>query len=414
MQIEMPQVEMPVVQEMQMELANGLAQMQASRAAGKPVVWRSLLLPREIFQAMDVVTVYGDLLGGNIGVFGQSGKYCKMAEEAGISRDVCAVHRCTLGLAFAGGNDPLFELAFAPPDLVIGSNFPCMSYSKSSLHVAQRYNVPYHFIDAPINTWGDQIPDYAVKYYADQLRGAIDFLQEHGYKFDMERLKEEVAFTKALNTLLEEIDAYKGAVPAPMKPYDSAMAATTPLQTTDKKRMLGLFERLRDELRDRVERGVGIVEDERLRLMWIGNPPIVDFNVLSYPEKHGVVIAKGLLELLTGFNLDPELIDPENPLESIARAHLLSPANPTHHGMLNYILKSIRQYKIDGIIAVVKRSCGHLPGSIRLSKDEIYERTGVPTVVFNCEGSDDREYDPAEARANIDTFIETLLARKKG
>ncbi len=414
MDIEIPEVEMSVVAQMQEEIANGYVKMQNLRAEGKPIVWRSLLIPREIFQAMDVATVCGDLLGGNIGVFGQSGKYCQIAEEAGLSRDVCAVHKSTLGLAFVDGKDDLFSLGFAPPDLVIGCNFPCMSYSKSSLNIARKYNAPYYFIDAPINTWKDEIPDHAIKYYVSQLQGVIDILQEYGYTFDMDRLKEEVAFTKILNTLLEEIDTYKRAVPAPMKPYDSAMAATMPLQISDKTRTLELFTKLRDELKHRVENGIGIVEIEKLRLMWIGNPPIVDFDLLSYPEKHGAVIAKSLLELLTGFTLDPDLIDPENPLDSIARAHLYSPANPTHHGMLKYFLQQIENYKIDGIISVVKRSCGHLPGSIRLSKDEIYEKTGVPTIVFNCEGSDSREYDADDARANIDTFVETLLTRKEG
>jgi len=412
MEIEIPQVENPVVEEMQLEIANGFVRMQEQRAEGKPVVWRSLLVPAEIFRAMDVATVYPDLLGGNIGVFGQSGKYCQIAEENGLSRDICAVHRCTLGLAFAEGKDELFELAFAPPDLVVGCNFPCVSYSKSTQHVAKMYNAPYHFLDVPINTWGDQIPDHAIKYYVSQLKGVIEFLEMHGYKLDMDRLKEEVAFTKTLNALIDEIDTYKRATPSPMKPYDSSIALTVPLQITDKTRILDLFTRLRDDLKDRVEKGVGIVENEKLRLMWIGNPPIVDFNLLSYPEKHGVVVAKGLLELLTGFSLDPDLIDPDNPLESIARAHLLSPANPTHHGMLNYILNTVDDYKIDGIVAVVKRSCGQLPASLRLSKDEVFDKTGVPTAIFNCEGSDDREYDPVDARANLDTFIETLLVRK--
>ena len=86
MEIEMPVVEMPEVEAMQVEIALGFEKMQELRAQGKPVVWRSLLVPREIFMAMDVPTVYGDLLGGNIGVFGQSGKYCQIAEEKGLSR----------------------------------------------------------------------------------------------------------------------------------------------------------------------------------------------------------------------------------------------------------------------------------------------------------------------------------------
>jgi len=32
---------------------------------------------------------------------------------------------------------------------------------------------------------------------------------EHGYKFDPQRLKEEVAFTKALNAILQEIEEYR-------------------------------------------------------------------------------------------------------------------------------------------------------------------------------------------------------------
>lgn len=411
MEMKTPPIDLPVIEKIQAEIANGFVELQAAVADGKPVVWRSLLMPGEIFSAMGVATVCGDMLGGNIGVFGLSGKYCQKAEEVGLSRDICAVHRCTLGIALGDGTEALTAMGYAAPDLVVGSNFPCMSYSRSFVNIAQKFRVPSYFVDAPINTWGAQIPDDAIAYYADQLRGLIEFLEAHGYAFDEQKLKDEVAFTKELNTLLLEMDTYKRAVPVPIKPYDSLLAACAPLQVSNKTRLMALCLELRDALRDRVEKGIGVIEPEKLRLMWIGNPPIVDFSLLDHPENRGAVIAKSLLEILTGFTLDPELMDPERPLESLARAHLHSPANPTHDGMTDYFVRTIRDYRIDGVISVVKRSCGYLPGSVRLSKDEILAQTGVPTIQFNCEGSDDREYDGVAARQHMDAFVDGLLAR---
>jgi benzoyl-CoA reductase subunit B len=409
-----PAPDLEVIADMQGAILTGMESVQQAKALGKPVVWCSVLTPKEILHAMGVAVVYGELLGGYASIFGLSGKYCQFAERNGLSRDVCAVHRCSVGMAVCDSEerDEFFNNAFAPPDLVIGSNFPCMSESKSFLQVVRKYNVPYYFIDAPINTWGRQIPEHAIAYYAAQFQGLIDFLAEHGYPFDPQRLKEEVAFTKALNAILEEIEEYRRAVPSPMKAYDTIIATTTPLVLPEEMRNLALFEKLRDQLKERVARGIGIVDNEKLRLLWLGIPPLCDFHLLNYPEKHQAVVAKSMLEFLTGFTLDPELIDPEKPLESLARAQLASPANPLIQGSLDYFVQAVKDYRIDGVIAVVKRTCGLIPGMMRLTKEAIYRAAGVPAVVFDLDGVDQREYDREAAKANIDSFIETLMARE--
>ena len=409
-----PAPDLEVIADMQGAILTGLESIQQAKASGKPVVWCSVLAPKEILHALGVAVVYGELLGGYASIFGLSGKYCQFAERNGLSRDVCAVHRCSVGMAVCEPEerDEFFNNAFAPPDLVIGSNFPCMSESKSFLQVVRKYDVPYYFIDAPINTWGREIPEHAIAYYAAQFQGLIDFLVEHGYKFDPQRLKEEVAFTKALNAILQEIEEYRRAVPSPMKAYDTIVATTTPLVLPEEMRNLQLFEKLRDQLKERVARGIGIVENEKLRLLWLGIPPLCDFHLLNYPERHQAVVAKSMLEFLTGFTLDPELIDPERPLESLARAQLASPANPLIQGSVDYFVQAVRDYRIDGVIAVVKRTCGLIPGMMRLTKEAIYKAAGVPAVIFDLDGVDQREYDRAAAQANIDSFIETLMARK--
>ena len=332
--------------------------------------------------------------------------------RGGLSRDVCAIHRCAVGLACDDNKDPFFEGAFAAPDLVIASNFPCMSEAKSFLYVVDRYKCPSFFMDAPINTWGKDLPEHAVKYYVRQLEGVIGFLEEHGYKLDWQRLKDEVAFTKALYTVLDEIEVYKKAVPSPMRAFDSFIAATAPLALPQSLRKLEIFERLRDELKEKVERGIGVVEEEKARLLWIGVPPVCDFGLLNYTEQRGAVVVKNMLEFLTGFSCAPELLDPDKPLESIARSVLSSPANPTYGTAIDYLVQATKDYKIDGAVSVVKRSCGLIPGMQRLTKEAIFRETGVPSIVFDLDGVDEREYDEAATKANLDSFVETLLARK--
>jgi hypothetical protein len=48
----------------------------------------------------------------------------------------------------------------------------------------------------------------------------------------------------------------------------------------------------------------------------------------------------------------------------------------------------------------------------RLIKDAILRETGVPSVIFDLDGVDQREYDAAATKENLDTFVETLLAKK--
>lgn len=409
-----PTPDLPVVEDIQAAILEGLIAIPEKKAAGQKVVWTSVVIPQAIFHAMGVPAMYQELLGGYVSIFRLSAKYCQAAEESGLSRDVCAAHRCAVGVACCDERDYFFEQTFVPPDLVVGTNFPCMSESRSCLHVAERYGCPVYMVDAPVNSWGREIPEHAVRYYADQLRGLVQFLEGHGYRLDLDKLKRQVALTKRVNTIMAEVDRLKAAVPSPMRAYDTVIAMTAPLALPIDERLVGYLERLRDELAARVARREGVVPNERLRLLWIGIPPLCDFELLNYSERHGAVVVKNMLEFLTGFTLDPALMDPEQPFESLARAQLASPANPQLQTAIDYFVRATRDYQVDGVISVVKRTCGFIPGMQRLIKDAILRETGVPSVIFDLDGVDQREYDAATTKENLDTFVETLLQRKGG
>jgi benzoyl-CoA reductase/2-hydroxyglutaryl-CoA dehydratase subunit BcrC/BadD/HgdB len=408
-----PLPDMSVVAEMHSGIATRLSDVQLEKQAGRPVVAASILIPKEIIYAMDVPVIFQEVLASWIAIFRLSGTYCEVAEEKGISRDVCAFHRSSLGCALADERDPFFAGAFVEPDLLLGTNYPCMSGSKSFQILEERFGCPSHMVDAPLNMWGREIPEHAVTFFAEELRRMIEFLEANGFTMDWDELKREVQFTKDLNRVLDEIEVYRRAVPTPIKSFDTFVAAMSPIALPKSMRTLELYERLRDELKERVEKGVGVVEGEKLRLLWVGVPPVCDLPLLNHCEQRGAVIAKNMVEYVVGFPLDPELLDPERPLESIARGMLANPVNPPYQMGIDAIVGMARDYNVDGAISVVKRTCGLVPGMQRLVKEALLEQVGVPSVVLDLDGVDDREYDSVAARANIDSFVETLLEAKK-
>ena len=387
--------------------------LKAAKEEGRPVIWSYGLIPREIFHALDAAVLYLEHLPLMISAKQLSGHYIQIAEEEGFSRDVCAFHRCFLGCSIAHEKDPYLEQFFVPPDMIVATNLPCMSESKSFLYSADYHDCPYYFIDAPINTWGKEIPDYAIEYFTGQLKGALDFMADHGLKVDMDRIKETVRLSNKLVELWNDIDQYRRAVPTPMGTIDGLTAAYPLIQLRGTQLGVTLFERLREELKEKVERKEGVLEDEKLRLMWFGVPPFYNMGLVNYVEKYGAVVVKSMVEYIAGGAYDPSLVDPEKPLEGLAYKALVDIINPTSQNMVEFIVKAVEDFKIDGLIGVVKRSCGLLPGYMRLAKDAVYEGAGVPTTIFDLDGMDIREYDDATSKANLDSFIEALLASKR-
>ncbi|MFH2012400.1 MAG: 2-hydroxyacyl-CoA dehydratase family protein [Pseudomonadota bacterium] len=381
--------------------------------AGKPIIWNYGLVPREIYAVADAPVIYLEHLPMLLGAKQLSGRYIQIAEQEGLSRDVCAFHRCFLGCAIAEERDPYLEKLFVPPDLIIATNYPCLSESKSFLYTADQYNCPYHFLDVPINTWGKDIPEYAINYLVEELKKMIEFLEEHGYKVDMDKLKESVALTKKMMGLWEEIDDCRKSVPSPISVIDGMTASYPLIQLPGTQQGVTIFENLLAELKERVARKEGAIEDEKLRLMWFGVPPLYNMGLLNYVEQYGAVVVKSTVEYVAGGGFDYSILDPEKPLESIAHKTLVDIINPTAGNIVDFLAKAAKDYKIDGVVGVVKRTCGLLPGYMRLVKDSIYNESGIPTTIFDLDGLDIREYDDANTKANLDSFIEALLGSKR-
>jgi benzoyl-CoA reductase/2-hydroxyglutaryl-CoA dehydratase subunit BcrC/BadD/HgdB len=171
------------------------------------------------------------------------------------------------------------------------------------------------------------------------------------------------------------------------------------------------LEELRDEIKYRVENKIGVVPQERHRIIMPFVPPFWDMSIMNWmEEQYGAVT---VITLLDSWRDKGEwLIEPSKPLENIARKTFLIPGAYQGHGpMEEYLEDSIRNardYQADGAIFFAHIGCRHGCALNRSIKDELQDKLGIPMVTVDCDLVDKSFTTPDEVREKLDGFFEIL------
>lgn len=385
------------------------ARVKEDKARGRPVVWSYGLLPREIFVALDVPAIALEHLPIMLAAKQIIGRYLDIAEQAGFARDLCPYHTSMLGVVEAETRDAYLERLFEPPDIIIGSNMPCMSESKSFLYAVEKYRVPHYFTDAPICLGGSDPPERTVKYYAAELKGLLSFLEQHGLKTDMVTLSEVVERSREMSRMWAEMDEYRKVSPAPMTAVDGLVNMYLLAYMPGQPDAADILRRLRDEVKTKARNKVAAVESEKFRLLFLGVPPFYNLGLLSYLEKDGGVFVKAEIEY--NGQVDSNVLDPQHPLESLAKKAIIDMPCPMYANRIDIMRRAIRDFRIDGIVAANKRGCRNMPAGFKIMKDIAAREFGVPMTIIDLDGLDLREYDDVQVKSRLDAFMETLAAK---
>lgn len=155
------------------------------------------------------------------------------------------------------------------PDCLVAMAEPCDG--QLMLHQAFARSeflkgVPVYTIDP---SYGHTDKDF--EYVAKQLKEMIGFIEKNtGAKYDFEKVKAVVEETNKQYEIWKEVNEYMKASPAPMPSFvigDVFWALTQHLPAGDP-RATGLMAAVRDVAKANVEKGVGPVMNEKIRLFW--------------------------------------------------------------------------------------------------------------------------------------------------
>jgi benzoyl-CoA reductase/2-hydroxyglutaryl-CoA dehydratase subunit BcrC/BadD/HgdB len=371
---------------------------------GKFVATHGTQQPLEIYEAMDVVGVFIELWG----VISDAVKLESVPEAISISAstgtpgEVCSFFRNMDGLMHAG--------KWPHTDFLLYATSSCDNV-KGYHTLGRRYGIPSFGMERPYYPYTPQAMDY----WKNEHKRLIAFLEEKtGKKLDYDRLKEKVRLSYRLTELSLEIDKLVAHVPSPMSAecFGGLLVALRLWPGTQEG--VDYLTSLRDELTDRVAKGIGAVKDERFRVMWSCFTPFWDPALLGYmQQKYGAV---SVVEVLSRWRGDANwMLDPDDPLGNLAYKSQLAPGNCQYGPSIDWagiIVEEARKFQVDAAIFNNNWGCKQASGLGTIVRDELMRHCGVPSLTLDCDVIDNTFTSRAEVESQLDSFFETVEASK--
>lgn len=386
--------------------------MLKAKKVGKPVIWIPPLGGIvEILYAMDVQPVIPEHFGPLCAAMQLAPKYFEASEARGYSRDLCGYLRAELGYLYDSfGKKTLFDLP--KPDLLVAF-VGCMSNFKTWQGFQDFFQVPTFWLDqGALGGPGGHLmnAESSIEYGVLMFEQIIAFIEEHtDRKLDYERLKEVAKLSDKASELFSEILNYRKTIPAPYTMSDISimfpMVALTGLQ-----KAVDFLTRVRDEIKERVEQGIGAIDNERFRLLWDNVPIWHNLKLFNYFEEKGAALVADTYTMAwTG------RIDISKPIESAVKKVILPVAVlagiPTLDRKIDWITRLVKSHHIDGVVLFSNRSCKPLSHGQLDIKDALEKQLNIPSLLFEADHMDVRNYSEAQIKGRIDAFIELLESR---
>lgn len=368
-----------------------------------PVAWVTSGFPVEPLRALGFHAVYPENHAALCGVQRLVPGLSEAAEEVGYARDLCSYARTDLGSVLTG-RTPVGRLP--RPDLLACCTNICQTVLYWYRALAEHFRVPLVLVDTPF-VYG-HAREHAVGYVRDQLDELVRVAERiSGRRLEPEALVEVTRRAKEGSDLWAACLATGRHRPAPWTAIDGFfhMAPIVSLRGTEA--CNAYYRQLRDELEDRVRRGVGGVREERHRLLWDNLPIWFAVRELStlFAERGCNFVCTSYTDAWAEAGAR---IDPADPLGSAADAYTHVILNQDLASRLATLRRLGRAYQVDGAVLHSDRSCKpYSIGQVDL-KDRLAAELGVRVLLLEADHSDPRAWAAAQAENRLVAFTEGL------
>lgn len=384
----------------------------------------------EILAAMDIVQVYTENYAGLCAVKRQAEPYMDKARAEGYSDLLCGYAQ--VGIGFDALRHELGEMppdapdgGMPEPDMLLGCSMGCDPRWKWYQALGRYKDTPIYNMDVlmpPSDADMREIREHSVRYMADELRGLIAFLEEQmGRKMDYDRLMSIVRQVEETRWWWREAYELRKNVPCPMSTQDHFVLFVPHHMMLTDSFTLEFYKGLYDELKERVDTGTGVIDDERYRLLWgVGLPPWHSMYILDEFLRYGAVFAAETAYMIPEpFEVPAHVSDP---VQLIAERAFERNSALQHRGqqaggippLAQAHLEYIRDYGIDGVVMHITRSCrASTMGQIMVRNVIRDQYPKMPVMFMESDIIDLQTYSEAETKDRIDSFMEMVSDYKR-
>lgn len=359
------------------------------------VAWCGVAAPFDLLAAMGVTSCFVEFVGAMLAATGMAGGFLEEAEYAGFAGDTCGYHRSVMGAA----RKDLMPI----PDFLIGTSCPCSGGLAVMENLAHHFGKDLFVLNVP-----QEETEAGVRYLTDQIKEMMKFVSEHtGKALDEDSLFQAVDYTNSARKVLVEVYRLARSVPSPvngklLENFGIVMALLLGTRAA-----VDVAVAYREDFTEKVRQGIAGVGDERLRLMWIQNRIQFQNPLIKMMEnRYGAAV---VIDELNDINWDP--VDPESPLEGIARRTIRNQFNGRGRRRIAFLQKLAREYRVDGAINPCHWGCRQGTGARGLIAQSLKE-VGVPVLNLEVDCIDERNFAEGQLTTRLEAFAEMLQNRE--
>ncbi len=368
-----------------------------------PVAWVTSGFPMEVLRPLGFHVVYPENHAALCSAQRRLPGLAEAAENEGYSRDLCSYARNDIGAALSG-ETPVGRLP--KPDLLCCCTNICQTTLYWYRALAEHFRVPLVLVDTPF-VYGTASP-HAMQYVRDQLDELVEVAQRiSGHHVSREQLVDVATKAHEATLLWGECLAESRHAPAPWTGIDGFfhMAPVVALRGTDD--ATAYYRMLRDELQDRVRRGIGGLKNEKHRLLWDNLPMWFWVRELST-----LLAARGFNIVCTSYtNAWAEAgsgMVPSDPIASAAQCYTHIILNQDLKNRLEILTRLSRDYGAHGAILHSDRSCKpYSIGQIDL-KNRLQNDVGIRVLLFEADHGDPRAFAQEPGENRLTAFMESF------
>jgi benzoyl-CoA reductase/2-hydroxyglutaryl-CoA dehydratase subunit BcrC/BadD/HgdB len=386
---------------------------------GQPVAWCCVGVPKPLLQALDILAFHPEQYATVCASRDASARFIKLAETAGFAKELCGYARVNLGFIMEGlpKNAPMGGMP--RPDFLLITSIVCDTRIKWFELMAEMLGVPIYLLEVPqmppsgrCGPAGDDIATenagiqvgredapHLEAYAMAQYQGLIEFLEKQtGRTLDAQKLFEIQQASKRVGKLRREINEYRKRIPTPMGAGDAFTAMFPGMYMPGTKEADDFYERLRAEVKERIESKIGIVNPERFRLAWSGIPFWYNMGLINYFEEKGGVVV-----------IDTQYGSASTTINTLSR----QPKKWGMNGMVASVVRAVVDYNIDGVILSYTPTCRALYINQMEIKNTLEEELGAPSLLLESDMVDPSSFNEGQIMTRIDAFIELVSEKAK-
>ena len=303
---------------------------------------------------------------------------------------------------------------FPKPDLLVTAGFLCETAPKTLDILHELYDVPVWYFDTckDRETWEypepvDRIADLTVKSMR-ELTGKIQDVT--GVKITDSMLSDVMDAKGKLGSALSRLrKLVQNSDPLPLSPTHENLWMCLNSLTLNIDGIIEASETinmLHDELRQRVDRGLGVVEKGSPRVLAILPAGQTDPRLEYLACELGIAIVA-----LDTNSSAPSKRTSENPYMKFGLELEQAPLDLTVTGRIPFIIEMCKKLNIDGILDRYHVGCRTVTADALIINEAIKKELGLPVLVMEWENFDPRAYNHEQFKHRLEVF-KTIMKQR--